>query len=594
MGCESSTGPGDSLVPTITSVSPASLPTNASPTTLTVTGTGFERSTVLRLGGADRPTTWQSATTLVTPLKAADLEEPGALAVTAYTPPPGGGTSSVVQLTVVAAPPIVDTVQPVAFTVGQPGATISVFGRGFRPAAVVHWDGAERPTVRVSSTRLDAYVSWADLAFVGHHVVTVYHADATPDSSVARDIVVQNEAPVVDWVSPGYVTAGHTDFTLTVHGSHFVPGVVIEWNGSPRPTTFDGPSLVTVQIGASDVVSQGTDTVRAVNPDPSFGPSNLVAFPVHIPGQLVLPFEAGDLAWDPLRQRLYASIRSTDLYYPNQVLAIDPMTGDVLANVYVGSDPTRLAIANDNSTLYVGLDGAAAIRTVDLSTFTAGAQFALGIAQNRPLYADDIAVMPGHPGTVAVTLKVKGYIGGDGRGAGVNVYDNGVPRNSQVQPIGASVMTFAGPDTVFCYDGLTTSYNVGRLLVTDTGLVVDSVMPNLLVGLYTTFAYLSGYIYGTDGSIADPVQGRAVGNVPFGGTVAADSGTMRVFYMYQDTLSAIDARTFAVRGRQVVQGVPLLDQPGWFIPRLLRWGADGFAYRTFAQVVIFRSTLAAP
>jgi len=581
-------------VPGISSVSPATLTTASPATTLNVAGTGFAASTIVRINGADRQTTMVNGTTLTTSLLATDLEEPGLLAITAYTPPPGGGTSAVVPLPITAVPPIVEAIQPLTLKAGQGGATLIVLGKGFRPEAVVRWDGADRPTIRVSSTELQAVLAWTDLAAAGRHLVKVHDIDASPDSSAGREVVVWNEAPAVSAVSPASVTSGHAAFTLTVSGAHFVAGAVVEWNGSTRPTTLGGPNLVTAQIAASDVATEGTDSIRVVNPEPAIGPSNAVPLAVRRPGQQVLPFQAGDLAWDPQRQRLYASIRSSDLTYPNRVMAIDPMTGDVLQTVWVGSDPTRLAIADDNNVLYVALDGAAVIRTVDLATFTAGAQFPLGLIRNTPGYADDIAVMPRHPGTVATTLKIKGYISGDGRGAGVNVYDNGVPRSSQVQPIGVSIIKFAGPDTVFGYDGLTTSYNVGRMLVTDSGLVEDAGMPNLLVGFYVQFAYLDGLIYGTDGSIADPTRGTRVGNVTLGGTVAADSTTMRVFYMWEDTLSAIDAKTFAVLGREVITGVPALDQPGWFIPRLLRWGANGFAYRTFADVVIFRSSLASP
>ena len=151
-------------------------------------------------------------------------------------------------------------------------------------------------------------------------------------------------------------------------------------------------------------------------------------------GQIVwvyaLALVVGDVAWDPVRGVLYASVRATDTRFPNRVIALDPMTGAVQRSVIVGSDPIKLALSDDMSVLYVALDGAAAIRRVDLTTFTAGLQFPLVTYLGRILYADDMAVMPGNPGTVAVTHQVHGY--SEGKGEGVAIYDNGVARPSVV------------------------------------------------------------------------------------------------------------------------------------------------------------------
>ena len=87
-------------MPTITSLSPPSATVGGSQFTLTVTGTNFVRTSVVRWNGADRATTYVSATQLTAVIPATDLVTAGTARVTVFNPPPGGGTSNAVSLMV--------------------------------------------------------------------------------------------------------------------------------------------------------------------------------------------------------------------------------------------------------------------------------------------------------------------------------------------------------------------------------------------------------------------------------------------------------------------------------------------------------------
>jgi hypothetical protein len=76
---------------------------------------------------------------------------------------------------------------------------------------------------------------------------------------------------------------GSSTLTLTVNGTGFVSGAVVNWNGSPRPTTFISSSQVTAQISSVDVAQKGTNSVSVVNPGPGGGASNLTWFAVTAP-----------------------------------------------------------------------------------------------------------------------------------------------------------------------------------------------------------------------------------------------------------------------------------------------------------------------
>jgi len=73
-------------------------------------------------------------------------------------------------------------------------------------------------------------------------------------------------APAITTLTPSTTLAGRPGFTLTVAGSGFASGAVVNWNGSARQTTVGSSTRVTAQIPDSDVAAAGTGTVTVVNP----------------------------------------------------------------------------------------------------------------------------------------------------------------------------------------------------------------------------------------------------------------------------------------------------------------------------------------
>jgi hypothetical protein len=59
-----------------------------------------------------------------------------------------------------------------------------------------------------------------------------------------------------------------------VNGTGFVAGSVVNWNGSPRTTTFVSSSQLTAAITAADVAAAGTGTVTVSSPSPGGGTSS--------------------------------------------------------------------------------------------------------------------------------------------------------------------------------------------------------------------------------------------------------------------------------------------------------------------------------
>ncbi len=87
-----------------------------------------------------------------------------------------------------------------------------------------------------------------------------------------------NATPTVSNLFPSVTTAGSDGFTMSVDGTGFISsssGVTfVNWNGSPRSTSFDANTgQLAVQIFASDVLTPNQVIVTATNPAPGGGTS---------------------------------------------------------------------------------------------------------------------------------------------------------------------------------------------------------------------------------------------------------------------------------------------------------------------------------
>lgn len=94
--------------------------------------------------------------------------------------------------------------------------------------------------------------------------------------------LAQNPVPFVNQpLVPGAAVPGGPGFTLTINGANFVSGATVNWNRSPRATTFVSSSQLTASISASDIATGGSAQVTVSNAG-SLG-SAPVLFPIVSP-----------------------------------------------------------------------------------------------------------------------------------------------------------------------------------------------------------------------------------------------------------------------------------------------------------------------
>jgi|GEM_PF-1302478 len=281
------TAPGNP-VPAITSISPTTTTPGSAAFTLTVNGSNLVSTSVVRWNGVDRPTTFVNANRVTAAIPASDVAAVGSFGVSVFNPGPAGGISNVLNFSVTAAGgnpvPSIIGLSPGSTLAGGAAFTLTVNGANFVAVAVAQWNGSPRPTTFVSSTQLQVSIPASDIASAGTFTVNVSNPGPGGGLSNGVGFLVTggnaNPVATIAGLSPASATIGSPAFTLTVTGINFVPGAVVRWNGSDRPTTFVSPNQLTASISAADVAAGGTVFVSVFNPPPGGGLSNTFPFVV--------------------------------------------------------------------------------------------------------------------------------------------------------------------------------------------------------------------------------------------------------------------------------------------------------------------------
>lgn len=176
-------------VPSLSSISPASVPAGSSGFTLTANGSAFNGGSILQVNGANRVTNFISGTQLTAAIPASDVTLGAYLSITVLNPGAGGGTSGAITLTVNNPVPAISSVSPNPVTAMGSTYTLTVAGSGFNAASIVKVDGKSVPTTLVNSTQLNAQVANSDL-LLGQHAITVVNPAPGGGTSNAVTVTV--------------------------------------------------------------------------------------------------------------------------------------------------------------------------------------------------------------------------------------------------------------------------------------------------------------------------------------------------------------------------------------------------------------------
>jgi hypothetical protein len=238
-------------------------------------------------------------------------------------------------------------------------------------------------------------------------------------------------------------------------------------------------------------------------------------------------------------------------------VVIDPTQEQVLAAVPVGSEPGVMALSDDGSTLWVGIDGAFAIRRVDLRTDppTPGAMHSLPTSTpfNDAVAVTSMVVLPG-----SVLAATSGQYGRN-----LLLLDEGVPRGPSpmfFQSVGS--VSLGPPGYLFASGG-------GFLVVKVSATGITTAPFQLLSSDIIT--YIPGRVFGSSGVVVDvssPDSPVRAGTFGYGGMVVGSARPERVvmvsgptFDQMDVTLRVLDVERFVQTASVVVKDLRLGGYP---------------------------------
>lgn len=273
----------DNPAPTLTSLDPMSAVIGGAAFTLTVTGTNFNATSIVRWNGTDRATTLKSATQLEAAITMADIAAAGSANVTVFNPTPGGGTTTALSFAINNPVPTLFSLDPTNVVAGSTGFTLMVNGTGFFASSVVQVNSVNRMTTFVSSTKLTINLTTEELAAAGGLTIRVVNPAPGGGTTATQTFTINNPVPVITSLSQTSIATGSDAFTLTVTGSNFVSTSKVHWNGAERATTFVSSTQLQAAILKTDLEMGGAVSVTVMNPTPGGGTSNAVTFTVTNP-----------------------------------------------------------------------------------------------------------------------------------------------------------------------------------------------------------------------------------------------------------------------------------------------------------------------
>ena len=602
----------NNAAPSISSISPSNaLAGTTTPTTITIMGSNFLPSSTVQVGGAVRAATLISPSQLTFQLTAADQAATGRLAVTVTTPAPGGGTSSAFNITVaIPTPtPVLTTIYPAQFIVGASSTTIQVSGTNLVSSSVVLWNGSPLATTLVTTfggpigsptgSYLLATVPASLLASVGTaSISTTTGTAAVPVSNALPVTIVNPPAPTLTSISPNSGPI-NTASTITFSGTGFTANSTVSYNGSSLSATYVSSTQLTVTLPAASVATPGNNTFTVTTPAPGGGTSAALVYTAYI------GITNNSMIYNPTNGLFYVSVPSSvGPPYGNSIVSVDPASGALGTPIFVGSEPNKLAITADGHSLWVGLDGASAVRKVDLVAGVAGLQFSLG--QNAGIYqspatALTMVALPNATNSVVVQLS-------NSYNNSLALYDSGVVRGTPVNGIYSSSYALAADGTrneIYAAGG---GYNVYTYSASGLTLKTSNTARTYASLTADEIQITGGRLYTDLGTVNDPESGSLLGTFYTSGTtaaagpVAADTTLGKAFVLDSSTLSSFGSYNqiqvfnladVTVSGTSTipVNIVSASTYPYAYPSRLTRWGKNGLAFRSAVGVYVLRSNL---
>jgi uncharacterized protein (TIGR03437 family) len=404
------------------------------------------------------------------------------------------------------------------------------------------------------------------------------------------------------YLQPAILGVGTGPTTLRISG---VPAnSVVYWNGSPRTAAADTTNTgwLDIPLTAADLTSPSLAEISAFD-----GNTNSLLAAAWVPVGYTVAVQAA--VYDPTRNVFYIGTGPTskDSHFPaNSVAVLNPATGAIGPVLSLNTPVFDLALSDDGSALYAALDSLSLVREINPAQLTAVGEFSYRPASTAGgtfgfVAPPAIAVMPGHPQTVALFYApTPGY-----SNISLAIFDSGVKRANEMSPNDPEDALLFSADGQFLYVGDRTFFNSGgtmyRYSVDATGFPKQT--PLAAKG-GAPLTIIDGVLYTSRGTLIDTASMRVKTALPDGVSLAVDAANQRILTAwaassqdseyYPDVVQAWDLSTGQALG-SVQFGSTFYfgygEAPGW---RLFRFGSDGVMLCDDTSLYLFHTALAAP
>jgi hypothetical protein len=177
-------------IPVVSGLSPSHVSEGSAQFTMTVTGSSFVPSSVVRWNSGNLATAFVSSSSLTSTVPSSLVAAAGTANVTVFSPAPDGGTSNVSDFTIDVYKPILLSISPETTLAGGGAFTLTLNGAQFNNTSVAQWNGSPLSTTFVNMNKLTASVAASQVNTSGVGIVTVTNQTPSVQNSGSQGFII--------------------------------------------------------------------------------------------------------------------------------------------------------------------------------------------------------------------------------------------------------------------------------------------------------------------------------------------------------------------------------------------------------------------
>ncbi len=273
-GCGSGT-----RVSSLGTISPARVTAGSGDFTLMLTGTNFTKTTQVFFGTLPLIPSSITTSQLVATVPASAVAKAGVLNVTVSS----GLPTSALSFTVENPAPVLTALSQESILLNSTSVSVDITGSNFVSTSTVQFGGKVLTPATVTTTKLTVALPDSELTLAKTLSVAVTNPSPGGGTSSATSFSVLNPVPVISALSLDNTLVDSADFTLSLAGRGFAPGMTVRFGAVTLTPTEIAPTQVLILVPRTAVGKGSILDVAATNTGPGGGLSNAMRFTVNNP-----------------------------------------------------------------------------------------------------------------------------------------------------------------------------------------------------------------------------------------------------------------------------------------------------------------------